>query len=287
MKVSIPAKTFLLGEYVALQGGPAILLTTTPCFEVGLSTQKRAAIHPASPAGRFWESLDFTEHLTWVDPYQGMGGLGASSAEFLGAYYLSLLKTNQKLIETALLDAYWAAASISNSGVRPSGYDVLAQASSGCVYLNHQQSAHMNYSWPFHDIAFVLLHTGKKVETHKHLQSLALTEAVSTLSPIAALGKEAFDAADSMLLIQAVNSYYQQLLALDLVALHTQIAIKKLADHEDILAIKGCGALGADVLLLLVPKTREASVIADMKKDGFFVLGSLQDLYLEKNLLEM
>ena len=34
MNIVIPAKTFLVGEYLALTGGPSIILTTTPCFEL-------------------------------------------------------------------------------------------------------------------------------------------------------------------------------------------------------------------------------------------------------------
>ena len=50
---SIPAKTFLVGEYAALKEQSAILLTTTPCFELRLTSQPGLhGIHPQSPAGR-------------------------------------------------------------------------------------------------------------------------------------------------------------------------------------------------------------------------------------------
>ena len=57
MNWCIPAKTFLLGEYVAIVGGAAIILTTTPGFEVRLvDTGDVTGIHPSSPAGLFWEA---------------------------------------------------------------------------------------------------------------------------------------------------------------------------------------------------------------------------------------
>jgi mevalonate kinase len=35
--LSVPGKTFLVGEYVALDGGPSIVLATRPCFEMKIS----------------------------------------------------------------------------------------------------------------------------------------------------------------------------------------------------------------------------------------------------------
>ena len=56
MKWFIPAKTFLLGEYAALAEASAIILTTTPCFELSLSSKKGlSGIHPKSPAGLWWQ----------------------------------------------------------------------------------------------------------------------------------------------------------------------------------------------------------------------------------------
>ncbi len=92
MKWLIPAKTFLLGEYAALAGQSAVLLTTSPCFELSLSKEAGLhGIHPDSPAGRWWkENAQSEVGLQWHDPYQGCGGLGASSAQFLGAYLASM-----------------------------------------------------------------------------------------------------------------------------------------------------------------------------------------------------
>ncbi|MDX2346861.1 MAG: hypothetical protein QNK11_08325 [Legionella sp.] len=285
-KFEIPAKTFLLGEYVALQGGPAIILTTTPCFEIGLTKKTNLSIHPDSPAGRFWQALNMKQQLRFYDPYGGIGGLGASSAEFLGAYLASLSIQHQSLTESALLEAYWTFSLKANQGMRPSGYDVLAQAQSGCVYLNRNQSDNKQYAWCFEDIAFVLLHTGQKLPTHEHLQNLYLTEAANLLSPIVDLGKKAFDTSNSALLIEAVNAYAKQLLALDLVAKHTQAQINQLSQNPDVLAVKGCGALGADVLFTLVPKTRLIESMARFSVDGFRVLASSDNLYTQKNQME-
>src|SRR5262245_43666850 len=88
MKWCIPAKTFLLGEYAAVAGSSAIVLTTSPCFELSLVNSATIQnIHSDSPAGRWWTSQRMTEQgLIWYDPYQEKGGLGASSAQFLAVY---------------------------------------------------------------------------------------------------------------------------------------------------------------------------------------------------------
>nr|WP_256594408.1 hypothetical protein [Legionella pneumophila] len=59
MKWQIPAKTFLLGEYAAIAGEPAILLTTSPCFTLTLTENaKLEGIHPESPAGLWWQKIN-------------------------------------------------------------------------------------------------------------------------------------------------------------------------------------------------------------------------------------
>lgn len=276
---TIPAKTFLLGEYAALQGGPAIVLTTTPCFEVGLSSeQSTPVIHPDSPAGLFWEKAGIDSQLTWHDPYQGIGGLGASSAQFLGAYW-AVTDSQSQQNQSALLEAYWACSWQPEQGVRPSGYDVLAQASSGCVYLHGHAEKPMSYNWPFTDIAFILLHTGDKLPTHHHLQAIQLTEAMTSLTSIVLSGKEAFEQADSTQLIDAVKAYHQALTALDLVAERTQEQLARLMDDQDVLACKGCGAMGADVLLVLVPSHRLLACKKRFDLEGWPVLATSDNLY--------
>jgi mevalonate kinase len=286
MSWSIPAKTFLLGEYVALSGGPAVLLTTTPCFEVGLSSEEphavNAMIHPDSPAGRFWATTGIDLKLTWHDPYDGIGGLGASSAQFLGAYLAFLSVKNETFNQEALLKAYWASSFREGEGMRPSGYDVLAQASSGCVYLDRNNQLETTYAWPFDDVAFILLHTGDKLATHHHLQTMRLTDAMASLSPLVLLGKQAFEQCNSQLLIEAVNNYHQNLLACGLVTQKTQEQCVNLNEDPDVLACKGCGALGADVLLVLVPAHQRHTCVSRFSCAGFRVLATSDKLYDEK-----
>lgn len=279
MKFFIPAKTFLLGEYVALAGGPALVLTTTPYFEMTvLDSPGLVGIHPDSPAGRFWSSEAISgKGLSFFDPYQGLGGLGASSAEFIGAYQVVSYLQDKPVVQAELLEAYFKA-SAKNAGILPSGYDVLAQTHRGSVYINRAKTSYCSYAWPFKDLAFILLHTGKKLSTHKHLESIDFLPQIEVLSSLVEIGVSAFEKADSAQLIHAVNAYHNHLQNLGLVASHSLKLIKLLQNEEGILAVKGCGALGADVLLLLVTASELALKVQKIKQMGINLLATSENL---------
>lgn len=275
MKWQIPAKTFLLGEYAAVAQASAIVLTTTPYFELTLTTQGGLqGIHPDSPAGRFWLQHEHGDSgLVWYDPYQGIGGLGASSAQFLACYlahcHLADLKPNVE----SMLDDYYQV-SWSGKGLRPSGYDVIAQYQHGCVFINQNQGIKQSYAWPFTNLSFILVHTGVKLATHHHLEKTALPHSIAALSQLTDQAREAFETINHEQLIAAVNQYHQALHALELVAQHTLECIEKLKAHPDILAIKGCGALGADIILLLTTAEKSQPLQSKLRAENWTVLGS-------------
>lgn len=288
MKWTIPAKTFLLGEYAALQGEGAIILTTSPVFELSLvpDNEEITGIHPQSPAGLWWaHHRNLNQGLVWQDPYHDIGGVGASSAQFLGTYLASCHVLNMTPNLHSLMDAYYQSA-WQGVGLRPSGYDVLAQTQKGCVYINRQKNEIKNYNWPFKDISFILLHSGQKLATHYHLQKTSLPTSIEHLAKTVELAKKAFDKKNSIGLIDAINQYQHQLTEMNLMAKHSLSYIKDFKNDTDILAIKGCGALGADVLLLIVP-----SVFLDTKLNylsglGWTILATNRDLYADKTLMK-
>lgn len=267
----IPAKTFLLGEYAALQGGSALILTTKPCFELQLCEQSTHPFHPESPAGRLLNDHQY-QGVQWVDPFNGLGGLGASSAEFLACFQVLFGKTTDE----QLLDAYHQYAG-SSTGLKPSGYDVLAQSRTGCVFINKNRHEIIEYTWPFKHISFLLIHTDKKVATHEHLRNQAALPDVHYLSELADQGKKAFEEADDDLLINTMNACYDELLKNNLVAPHTQTLINTLKKHPHILALKGCGALGADTVVMLVENAFLQVVKRYLEQAGHIVLADMSD----------
>ncbi len=274
MKWLFPAKTFLVGEYVALQGGPALILTTEPCFLVSLENGTPACDFPVnSPAYNLWKKdlSSYNYKLHWQDPYFGLGGLGASSAQFLGAYYarnyiLQNTITHKKLLADYLKYAW------NGQGIPPSGYDVLAQSMGGCVYLEKNSNTYQSYTWPFIDIAFVLLHTGKKQATHVYLQNLLELNNLDKLTQISTSAYDNFINNNAEGFINAVNDYYLTLCQLNLIAQHTQEMVETLKNNQDILAIKGCGAMGADILLLIVESNKIKSITSKIEQNGYNII---------------
>lgn len=281
MRWDIPAKTFLVGEYAALTGGSALILCTTPCFTFRLTDDAQVkGIHPHSPAGRLWqEKSKGKEGIEWIDPYQGQGGLGASSAQFLGAYLATCYLSSSTPSLSDLLTSYHEY-SWQGIGVRPSGYDVLAQSQRTCVYLNQEQQHYELHAWPFEDIDFILVRTGHKLATHEHLCDLNVSSSrARELSLIADEAKMAFEIADSERLVRAIITYQQQLISYKLTLSSTINTLSTLAKNPLVLAAKGCGALGADVLLLIVKKEALFQCQYELTALGFVFLASSQALY--------
>ena len=283
----IPAKTFLLGEYAAIAGAPGIVLATSPCFELTLSNKPGLhGIHPESPAGGWWlKNGQSNIGIQWHDPYQGSGGMGASSAQFLGAYLASKYLQSKKTTQHEMLEAYFEFA-WQGEGLRPSGYDVIAQSQAGCVFIDRQNKIYQNLLWPFQNIGFLLLHTKQKLTTHHHLQTMTLPSNVDQLATIVENGKMAFERIDSQGIVDAVNAYQQHLLHRNLVADHSMHYIETFKKKSGVLAAKGCGAMGADVLLLITRSSEQDALAQSLAGQSWQILASNKDLYMGKPLIE-
>lgn len=277
----IPAKTFLVGEYVALSGGPAILLTTDPCFEVSWLEKTERAFHPNAPAGRFCDDHGLTNHLSWFDPYHGFGGLGASSAEFVGSFRAYCEVVGRSFVLDELLASYWHYA-WSQKGVRPSGYDVIAQTLEGCVLIHEAKKFRKACAWPFSDIGFILIHTRHKLATHHHLENVVLNSpALLELYDIAHAAKAFFEATSSADFVQAVQAYHNALDAMSLITSTTTNMIETLSSEIRPLAIKGCGALGADVILMLVEQERLSDIKNTILSMKHTIVGTSEQIHIK------
>ena len=284
----IPAKTFLVGEYVALDHGPAIIITTTPHFKLRLTTDSinTQAIHPQSPAGRFWATYhNLDKFLSWEDPYHAIGGLGASSAQFLGAFFANCTLLNIKPELNALLETYYKY-SWHGKGPRPSGYDLLAQAQAQCVYINLQHQIIQIYPWVFSELDFILIYTGTKLITHQYLESIPIPQTITNLIPIVNNTIAAFEHRDSQKLIDSVTAYQQQLTASQLTTPQSVQNLKTLLKNQKILAAKGCGAMGADILLLLIAAADRESILHTLTDAGWMIIACSQNLCQTEPMVE-
>jgi homoserine kinase len=205
---------------------------------------------PKSQA-RIWRKQHLKDkNIAWIDPYEGLGGLGASSAQFIGSYLAACFVQEKKPQIHEMLDAYYACA-WSGEGLRPSGYDVVAQIHYGCVYMNRTKQKLYCHAWPFAEISFLLVHTGTKLATHHHLQKTTLPQEISVLSALVDQAHEALRLRNSDVFIKCINDYHYHLEQMNLVANHSLQLINEYRTYPEVLAIKGCGALGSDVLLMI------------------------------------
>lgn len=283
--MQIPAKTFLIGEYAALLGESAIILTTEPCFELSvINTPELIEINSASPAGILWRASTNMYGLKWYDPYFGLGGLGASTAQFIGAYLGHCQLTVTQPNHQDLLASYFECAYF-GTGLKPSAYDLLAQTKRDCVYVNNSGKVIKIYAWPFCDLGFLLLHTNKKLATHEHLQVLKLPAALPQLVELITQAQLAFAEADSDLLINAINGYQQVLINLQLCAAHSIKLVEELRSYKEILACKGCGALGADVIIVILATSCMVPMCAKLRAQGWKILATHNQLYSGAELL--
>lgn len=266
LSLYIPSKTFLMGEYAVLHGGTALVMAHAPRFCVKVQTDPEGSVeglHPQSPAGQ-WVRRHLPKFsdlkMSFVDPYGGRGGFGASSAQFVGAYAWSQLPA-VKWHEFAVNpeDLWRSFKSLDHgNGQQPSGADVVAQAIGGVTIFETNPFLANSMAWPFADLVVVLARTGEKLATHEHLRErLPVSDHLISLSR---LGASAFADGRAQDFVNAFRAYGDELERLQLVTLSTRGLIAQAAADQSILAVKGCGAMGADVIAVLCDRSGVSAV---------------------------
>jgi len=265
ISLSAPSKSFLVGEYLVTEAGPGIIINTEPRFELQL-TKTADGYHDGldahCPSAKYLQkhAAFFNEYqLKFIDPHHQAGGFGASSSQFLMLYCAHHILSGQNIDESKLLEAYWQNC-YKDKGIKPSGADIIGQLHGGITYFHKGQNKIQRLDWKFKDISFYLFRTNKKVTTHIHLQQ-AIKFDRELFSSIVKDTYDAFLQNDTMLFINAINNYYNALLKQHLVAANTINSISKLQKSDKILAAKGCGAMGADVILVLADSAYEKEII--------------------------
>ena len=254
---SFPSKTFLTGEYAVLEEAPAVLINTNPrfCFSVTnnddntVNTQQ--PFHKDSPAGQYLKNhphINKQYNISCTDPHDHQGGFGLSSAEFNMAY---LLNHNLKLSKdkTFLFKIWKTYKSISFKGVTPSGADLISQwVGKICVF--HPKPFHVqSFDWPFSDLDFLILRTNLHLQTWKHLQNL--TKSIyPDLIPIAEKAVECITNSNKNGFLEAIKKYSFYLNKNNLIHENTNVFLKNIQQIKEIITAKGCGAMGAESILL-------------------------------------
>lgn len=285
LRLSAPSKTFLTGEYAVLAGAPALILNTQPRFEliaqkVGLVRDEAVlGIPPDSPADKWLkqrEPLLQGWNLEFKDPHKGRGGFGASGAQFLlvHAFTTFLQRSFEHLEEDA--EDLWNDYQVL-SGKTGSGADVLAQMSGGVARVEFKPVSSEAEEWPYPEIGFVIVRTGKKIATHEHLRAIDHSR-VTPLLPMAVSCYEAFDTEPAETFLSHVARYAKTLRELEVQAPETLKMLAKFDAEEWCLVSKGCGAFGADTGLVFYPRESRREVTEFARTHGIEIAAFETDL---------
>ena len=228
----IPSKTFVLGEYTVLSEGKAIVFTHTPYFEFIRAAQglNRHTSHPI-----FKQLSSKQKSFTMVDPHEGRGGFGASSALLLG--YGHIASPFQLDHAFALHKKYHSSGS---------GADLISQYHGGLRLIDTSSLTAKKLTFPA-DVRVLIFRTGIKTQTHIHLAKRPVFDA-SALAEIVNLWPVDRDITKTEL-CKLINQYEDLLLTFGLRCDEVKPLIEWTRTQPLVLAAKGCGALGSDVIL--------------------------------------
>ena len=260
IEISCPAKTFVLGEYGVLDGGPAILINSAPRFSCRISRNSGSSASfdfpEKSPVGQwFRKNQDIFRNisLNWFDPYKGKGGLGFSSAQFNILYAYSFLRKKGPLDQVKPLDLWKTYCSLEFEGQAPSGADILSQWIGGVCLFEQNPLTVQSITSSLPDLECVMIHTGVRIKTHEHLKQLKLP-VLSELTGLARVGVEAMEQGREGDFIQIVNKYGEVLNQMGFALPEVQKTVQELKSLPETQAVKGCGALSAEVIILFYKK---------------------------------
>ncbi len=252
MLIKIPSKTFAIGEYGVLKNGSAIVLTCNPYFQwevqKGSHQGLPESIHSESIAGKLYKRISEKYKglsLSFTDPYKDFGGMGRSSAEFLGLYALAYGVPFERI---RALQVFRDLGGEANR--RPSGVDMIAQSIGGVAVIDLSKNRWVSKTWVFNDIGFFIIPTGEKIITHFHLETLK-DEAFTDLIEISQRSLQSYERLDVKGFVQTLRDYHAVMGEKGLLSKTSQKLCLELEKIPSVLVAKGCGAMGGDMVLVL------------------------------------
>ncbi len=256
--ISVPGKVFLLGEYAVLTGAPAWVTAVAPRFEwlapgADGASPRSAGFHPESPAGRLLASRGKAEFAgRFVDPWEGRGGFGGSTAEFaVVAWSEGVRGATEAWLE------YRALSAGQPDLRRPSGADLVAQWEGGTVEWNPASERVTPLSETLRDFPVLMFSAthlpNRKTVTHSHLETLAsATLSFDSLLPSLERARDGAGAGDWREVGRAFSAYADSLAHLGLESPVVRNERLALSRHPGVIGAKGCGSLQTDAMLVVV-----------------------------------
>ena len=215
-----------------------------------------------SPAGQWMKknSNDFHgTQLDWFDSYEKKGGLGFSSAQFNILYAYSFILREGSIDQIKPQEIWRSYRNLQFEGFLPSGADVITQWVGGVSVFEQDPLSVETLTSSLPDLHCLVLRTGVYFETHKYLKNFELSD-VSNLKNISQQGVQAIKQRDETAFIEAVNDYRKALQAKNFITQQSQEILNKLINIKAIKACKGCGAMGAETLIVFYKKEDEEEV---------------------------
>ncbi len=292
---SIASKVLIFGEYSVLAGGAAIAMALAPRFKLnlfhkstmGFSTNQ--SMH--SPAHRYYlkwrqENQGHAACYGWsfVDPFARQGGLGASSAEFALLYYAlqKVTRPGSVVVWSRAWEIYRELTA--EEPMPPSGVDMITQWCGGVIGMQRQGEVWQtpsrlthHFEWGRRMVILRASHQNeRKTPTHLHLRALAgwLGDPVKKrewqklavrLQEMVVRAFSAIQCQDEIGFGRILTEYANGLASAGLECSQTREDRKALMNVPGVVGVKGCGALGSDVLLAWMGTTDRKSAQADYK----------------------
>ncbi len=253
MTLKVPGKIFISGEYAALRGMPTLTVAVDPTFIFKANPDVAQAFHPESPAGLLNPDLKGE----FQDPYQEIGGMGRSSAEFIAA---ASYQTSKKSI-WEVWDLFRKVLANEKNAQKnlPSGVDVLTQLQGGYC-LTEVRAKHLETShWPFADLDWIALITGNKLKTHEHLAK-PLNLDWEMIEKLNLQIVEAWKSQNSQMFLKSLNLWRGFLFGNGLETHATTELVDFFMDMSGVKVAKGCGAMGSDVVLIIFDRNESETL---------------------------
>ena len=312
MNIRIPGKTFLVGEYSVLLGGPALGLATQPTFDFQIIKSKPVStssttetsqlvssvllpfkVHCESPAGMyvrqhadFFSSCNLQndffvfDEVIFSNSYlqQGVvGGFGQSTAEYLLVWYI---KNNQSPKKENFLFAdirkEYRDLHV-NKTMKPSGIDLAFQYYGHVCLAKPDEEIYQNMIWPFANLDFYIISTGLKVPTHQHLSDLNKNQ-LESLPQLSNEVIQTFLKKDQSAFLEMMDRWVKSLQEKNLTHPHSIEIIKNLESVPSIELAKPCGALGADVIIVFFLQSQKQRVREILQKMKLNIIAEVGDL---------
>jgi mevalonate kinase len=225
-----------------------------------------------SPAFAFYErhkSVFGDLSIDFRDPHGGIGGFGASSAQFTTLYKLYLYLTQQKFDLKSFLDVYRTCSKKKDEhAIPPSGADCLVQYQNQHIFFNSSSQHIKNVQWNFVGASFSIFRTKLKIATHSHLRQLNPINQrnVCELDEFVKKVEQSFSTNDVNLLVLNTQKFFEKLEDLGLVVKDTSESVEAFLNTDGVLAAKGCGAMSADTIIVIHKTEKLANVLETAKK---------------------